>query len=101
MSQTLLAEAERVLHGHAPASFDTTNDAFAACIEFVSAVEDERAWRAAYWSLDAFYDAHTARHPDIRFYGEARRELERAEASSEYETPTQRLERLRRRTIST
>jgi hypothetical protein len=95
MSEALLAKAERVLHAHNTASFDTTCQAFPECIEYVRAVEDEQAWRAAYWSLDAFYAAHTGRHPDIRFYGEARREMVQADLTSPDETPTQRLERLR------
>ena len=95
MSESLLAEAERVLHAHSTASFDTTSHVFPECIEYVRAVEDEQAWKAAYWSLDAFYAAHTGRHPDIRFYGEARREMAQAGLSSRPETPTQRLERLR------
>jgi hypothetical protein len=95
MSQALLAKAELVLSGHNPASFDTTSHAFPECIEHVRAVEEARAWEAAYWSLDAFYAAHTARHPDIRFYGEARREFEEADLTSAHEAPTQRLTRLR------
>jgi hypothetical protein len=95
MSESLLAEAERVLHVRTAASFDTTNQAFAECIEYVRAVEDEQAWKAAYWSLEAFYAAHAGTHPDIRFYGEARREMAQAGLSSRPETPTRRLERLR------
>jgi len=95
MSQKLLAEAERVLNGHNPASFDTTSHAFPECIEYVRAVEEAQAWKAAYWSLDAFYAAHAGRHPDIRFYGEARREMAQAGLTWRPETPTQRLERLR------
>jgi hypothetical protein len=95
MSEALLAEAERVLHAHSTASFDTTSHVFPECVEYVRAVEDEQAWKAAYWSLDAFYAAHAGRHPDIRFYGEARREMAQADPSSRRETPTKRLERLR------
>jgi len=95
MTQKLLAEAERVLSVHNPASFDTTSHAFPECIEYVRAVEEARAWKAAYWSLDAFYAAHTTRHPDIRFYAEARREFAEADLTSAHETPTQRLTRLR------
>jgi len=58
MSESLLAAAERVLHAHSTASFDTTSHVFPECIEYVRAVEDEQAWKAAYWSLDAFYAAH-------------------------------------------
>jgi hypothetical protein len=95
MSEALLAKAERVLHAHNTASFETTSHAFPECIEYVRAVEDEQAWRAAYWTLDAFYAAHTGRHPEIRFYGEARREMAQADLYSRHEGPTRRLERLR------
>jgi len=40
MSESLLAEAERVLHAHSTASFDTTSHVFPECIEYVRAVED-------------------------------------------------------------
>jgi hypothetical protein len=70
----LLMEAEEALLAHDPAAFDTTIDAFGECTEFVRAVEDEEAWKAAYPSLEAFYELHEARHPDIRYYARARRE---------------------------
>lgn len=72
----LLAEAERLLREHSPADFKSTIDAAPESIEFVRAVEDEEAWRAAYDSLEAFYAVHEARHPDIRLYGNVRREME-------------------------
>lgn len=76
MNTTLLAEAERVLSKHRPADFDSTIDAAPECIEFVRAVADEGAWRSGYSSLDAFYEAHEAEHPDVRFYAAVRREIE-------------------------
>ena len=71
----LLAEAERLLAAHSPAAFDTSIDAFPECIEVVRGVEDEEAWRAGYSSLEAFYAAHEARHPDIRLYARVRRDI--------------------------
>jgi hypothetical protein len=48
--------------------------AYAECIEFLRAVEDEEAWKVRYPSLEAFYVAHQSRHPDIRLYGPERRD---------------------------
>lgn len=96
MNATLLAEAERILARHSPADFDTTIDAAPESIEFVRVVEDDGAWQAAYPTLEAFYAAHEARHPDIRFYGDVRREIETADPlTSPGGTISQRLERLR------
>lgn len=64
MNATLLAETERILGKHDPVSFDTTFGAWPECIEYVRAVEDEEAWKTAYPSLEAFYAAHEARHPE-------------------------------------
>jgi hypothetical protein len=72
----LLAETERLLRKHSPVDFDSTIDAAPESIEFVRAVEDEEAWRVGYDSLEAFYAAHEAQHPDIRVYGAVRREME-------------------------
>ncbi len=97
MSATLLAEAERILRLHSPDTFETTMDAWPECIEYVRVVDDQEAWKAGYESLDAFYAAHEARHPDIRLYGKARREIETADPlTSPGGTPTQVLDRLRR-----
>jgi hypothetical protein len=76
VNATLLDEAERILRQHSPADFDLTVDAAPECIEFVRAVEDEAAWQAGYESLNEFYAAHEASHPDIRFYAQVRREIE-------------------------
>jgi hypothetical protein len=96
VSGILLAEAERILRKHRPADFDTTIDAAPESIEFVRVVEDEGAWRAGYPSLDAFYAAHEARHPDIRLYGRVRREIETDDLlTSPGGTIAQRIARLR------
>lgn len=96
MSATLVAEAERILQLHSPAEFETTVHAWPECIEYVRAVEDEEAWKAGYESLEAFYASHEARHPDIRLYAKARREIETADPlTSPGGTPAQRLARLR------
>jgi hypothetical protein len=49
----------------------------------------------AYPSLEAFYAAHAHRHPDIRVYGQVRREIATAEFGSPGGTIAQRIERLR------
>lgn len=69
MSAALLAEAERILAKHSPADFASTFDAAPESVEAVRVVEDTDAWKVGYPSLEAFYAAHEARHPDIRFYG--------------------------------
>jgi hypothetical protein len=74
-SDVVLVEAERLLAAHSPAAFDTSIDAFPDCIEFVRRVEDEQAWQSRYPSLEAFYDTQAARHPDIRLYARARRDI--------------------------
>jgi hypothetical protein len=96
MSAGLLHEAERILREHSPDQFDSTIDAGPECIEVVRAVEDTEAWRAAYESLDAFYSAHEGRHPDIRLYGDVRREIASADPlTSPGGTISQRIARLR------
>jgi hypothetical protein len=96
MNTTLLAEAERTLQEHRPADFDSTFDAAPECIEYVRAVEEEEAWRAGYSSLDDFYAAHEAQHPDIRFYAAVRREIATADPlTSPGGTITQRIARHR------
>lgn len=96
MSEVLLAEAERILAKHSPADFAATIDAAPESIEVVRAVEDTDAWKFAYPSLEAFYAAHEARHPDIRFYGAVRREIETADPLTSPGGPIQdRIARLR------
>jgi hypothetical protein len=96
VSAVLLAEAERILAKHSPADFDTTIDAAPESIEYVRVVEDAEAWRSSYPSLDAFYAAHEARHPDIRVYAAVRREIETADPlTATGGTISQRIARLR------
>jgi hypothetical protein len=96
MNATLLAETERILRKHDPASFDTAIDAWPESIEYVRVLEDEAAWKAAYPSLEAFHAAHEERHPDIRFYSRAVREIEsRSLLEDGYESPSAKLARLR------
>lgn len=76
MDAVLLNEAERVLKNHPASAFDSPAGAAPDCIELVRQVEDNKAWQAAYESLDAFYVAHEAQHPDMRFYAAVRREIE-------------------------
>lgn len=94
----LLMETERVLRTHAPTAFDSTVDAWPECIEYVRVSEDAEAWKAGYASVDDFYRAHEVRHPDVRVYGEARRELESRDVMTPGlpERPSQTLDRLRR-----
>jgi hypothetical protein len=91
----LLNEAERVLNKYDPASFDSTIDAFPECIELVRVVEDDQAWKGVYDSLDSFYAAHEQKHPDIRLYAKARREIETADPLTSTGPASQRLARLR------
>jgi hypothetical protein len=96
MDTTLLVETEHTLAKHDPSTFDTSAVAWPECIEFVRVVEDAGAWQGAYPSLDAFYAAHEALHPDIRLYACARREIETADPlTSPGGLPSQRLARLR------
>jgi hypothetical protein len=95
MSAVLLDYAEGVLRLHDPANFERTVIAGPECTEAVRAVEDEEAWKARYRSLDEFYAAQESRHPDIRYYGEARREILASEPLTTHGTVTQRIARLR------
>jgi hypothetical protein len=91
----LLLEAERILEKHKPADFPSTVDAAPECIEYVRLVEDEEAWRSVYPSLEAFYAAHERRHPCIRVYSKARREIATANPMQGWGgTITERIERL-------
>jgi hypothetical protein len=80
-----LPNAEGVLLEHSPAEFETTQNAAAECINIVGRVEDDEWWRAGYDSLDLFYAAHEARHPDIRVYAAVGREAPVVQAFAEYE----------------
>lgn len=95
MTDVLLAETERLLQKHHPGLFDTTIDAAPESIHYVRQVEDTEAWREEYPSLEAFYAAHAARHPDIRFYGQVDREVNTADPlTSPGGTISQRIARL-------
>lgn len=76
----LLQAAEILLREHSPADFEMTPNAAAECIDVVGRVEEEAWWRVAYDSLDSFYAAHEARHPDIRLYAAVRREVPMVDA---------------------
>jgi CheY-like chemotaxis protein len=78
----LLQNAEEVLREHTPPDFETTADAAARCVDVVSFIEDAEWWRVGYDSLDSFYAAHEARHPDIRVYAAVRREVLMVDAST-------------------
>ena len=96
MNAAYLVEADCLLRKHNPDDFDRTIDAFPECIEIVRAVEDTEAWKDAYSSVDDFYAAYEAQHPDIRFYGAARREIENADIlTSPGGRASERLARLR------
>jgi hypothetical protein len=69
-----------VLREHSPADFETTPNAAAESVDVVRLIQEQEAWRAGYESLDAFYAAHEAHHPDIRFYAAVRAELRMADA---------------------
>ena len=48
-----------------------------------------------YQSLDEFYTAHEAWHPDIRYYAEPRREILTIDPLTTHGTVTERIARLR------
>ena len=70
-----LSEAERRLRLWDPGTFDSNPFAGPECLEWVRLVEDTAAWRHGYSSLEDFYAEHERQHPDIRLYGELRRQL--------------------------
>jgi hypothetical protein len=84
--QSLLGSVEAVLREHSPADFETTPNAAVECVDVVCSVEEEEWWRAGYDSLDSFYAAHEARHPDIRLYAAVRRETPIITAFADYES---------------
>lgn len=57
-----------VLRENSPADFETTPNAALDCIGSTHYIVEEECWRAGYDSLESFYAAHEARHPDIRVY---------------------------------
>jgi hypothetical protein len=66
--------AEEGLRGYNAADFDTDPVAAANCVGLVHHVVEEEDWRGAYDSLESFYAAHEAQHPDIRVYATVYRE---------------------------
>jgi hypothetical protein len=71
-----LATAEEMLRRHRPADFASPASFTAPeSIEAVRYVEDNELWKAGYSSVEEFYAAHEAQHPDIRVYGDVRREI--------------------------
>jgi hypothetical protein len=80
MDAAKLADMESLLRKHHPAAFATTGDAAAVSIEAVWQVEEGELWKAAYGSIEEFYAAHEGQHPDVRVYGDVRREILTADA---------------------
>jgi hypothetical protein len=70
----LLNETEEILRANSPADFEANPDAAFDCISAAHAIVDEEYWRAGYDSLESFYTAHEARHPDIHVYAAVYRE---------------------------
>jgi hypothetical protein len=70
-----LKSVGEVLREHSPADFDASPNAAAECVEAVGMLEERNWWRAGYDSLESFYQAHEAEHPDIRVYAAVRGEF--------------------------
>jgi hypothetical protein len=68
MRSLLLNQAEVVLSQCTPVDFETTQNAASMSVATVSNLVGMEAWSASYDSLDSFYAAHEASHPDIRIY---------------------------------
>jgi hypothetical protein len=79
MDQTKLDQVEALLRKHKPADFELTLDAAPESIEAVRYVEDTGLWKVGYPTLDEFYAAHSAQHPDVQVYGDVRREIAEAD----------------------
>jgi hypothetical protein len=69
-----LDDRERLLRESSPADFETKPYAAIDCIAAAHAIVDREVWRTGYDSLESFYGAHEARHPDIRVYAAVYRE---------------------------
>lgn len=67
-AKLFLDDREKVLREGTPGDFETTPYAAIDCIAAAHAVVDREVWRTGYDSLESFYRAHEARHPDIRVY---------------------------------
>ena len=94
MTARYLLKADDVLRTYEPAEFDSDAYAYAQCIEIVRAVEDERSWELIHPSIERFYATYEDRHPDIRLYGVACREIT-AGTSPRGESASETLARLR------
>jgi hypothetical protein len=94
-ADAILEYAETTLQRYSPEEFAMNIGSAPECIEAVWHVVDEEAWRSAYPSEQAFYDAHSARHPDVRNYARVRREIEQHDPLSPGGTIQERLRRLR------
>lgn len=70
-----LGLVEEDLEARSPSDFVTTPDAAMMCVNGVADLERYEYWRAKYDSLEAFYEAHEAEHPDIRLYGAVGRDF--------------------------
>ena len=92
-----LDQAEEVLRQHRPEDFDSPGS-FAApeSIEAVRFIEDNEHWKARYGSLDEFYAAHEGQHPDVRVYGDVRREIAEADPLAVSGPISERIARHRR-----
>jgi hypothetical protein len=99
-----LGLVEEELEAHSPSDFATTPNAAMMCVNGVADLEQHEYWRANYDSLEAFYEAHEAEHPDIRLYASVGRDfpipesLEIPEGSGEviaHEIASRRLPRSR------
>lgn len=73
-ARKFLDDREEVLRANSPADFETTPYAAVDCVVAAHAIVDREGWRSGYDSLQSFYSAHEARHPNIRVnadvYGE-------------------------------
>jgi hypothetical protein len=70
-----LGLVEEELEAHAPSDFATTPKAAMMCVNGVADLEKYEYWRANYDTLEAFYQAHEAEHPDIRRYAAVGRDV--------------------------
>jgi hypothetical protein len=73
-ARKFLDDREGVLRESSPADFETKPYAAIDCIAATHAVADREVWRSGYDSLESFYGAYEARHPDIRVYAAVYRE---------------------------
>jgi hypothetical protein len=69
-ARKFLDDKEEVLRANSPADFETTPYAAVDCLVAAHAIVDREGWRTGYDSLESFYSAHEARHPNIRVYAD-------------------------------